>query len=153
MGSTEAIAWFNSTKYSNTILRTFAIWAGSGYYIVLLFGAFARVPQEIIEASRIEGIGFFRDLWSIYIPIIWPSITTVVLTGCVSIPFGMYMHQLLFTNGQAQTETMALRNFFYLSAGDYYSSSTYSILVSCISAPIVLFAKYVMGKIHESVEI
>lgn len=153
LGSTEPIAWFNSTKYSNIVLWGFSLWAGSGYFIVLLFGAFSRVPKEIVEAARIDGIGFFRELWSIYIPIIWPSITTVVVTGCVTVPFGMYMHQLLFTNGQAQTETIALRNFFMLAGGDYYASGTYSVVLSFISTPVALFAKWGMGKLHDSVEV
>lgn len=153
MKNTEPIAWFNSTKYTNVVLWAYSLWAGSGYYVVLLFGAFARVPQEIVEAARIDGIGFFRELHSIFIPIIWPSITTVVVTGCVGVPFAMYMHQLLFTGGQAQTETIALRNFFMLAGGDYYASGTYSVVTSFISAPIALLAKRIMEKIHEPVEV
>lgn len=153
IGGSEPIAWFNTKHVSNVVLWIFSLWAGSGYYVVLLFGAFARVPREIVEAARLDGIGFFRELWSIYIPIIWSSITTVVLTGVVTVPFGIYMHQLLFTNGQAQTETIALRNFWMLSAGDYYASGTYSVVLSFFSSPIALLAKWGMGKIHEPVEV
>lgn len=153
IGSESVIPWFNSTTYTNPILWVFSIWAGSGYFVVLLYGAFARVPQEIVEAARLDGVSFFRELWSIYIPIIWPSIITVMVTGCVSVPFGMYMHQLLFTGGQAQTETIALRNFFYLAGGDYYSSGTYSVVISLISTPIVLFFKWAMEKVFEPVEV
>lgn len=153
MGTNESIAWFNSTKYSNFVLWGYSLWAGSGYFVVLLFGAFARVPKEITEAAKIDGISYFRELRSIYIPIIWPSITTVVVTGCLTVPFAIYMHQLLFTNGQAQTETIGLRNFYLLANGDYYTAGVLGILITCISTPLTLSVKKLMGKIHENVEV
>ena len=52
---------------------------GVSVVIVLLFaGFFAQMPKELEEAARIDGAGFLRVFWSVYLPLAEPVLATGV---------------------------------------------------------------------------
>jgi raffinose/stachyose/melibiose transport system permease protein len=54
-----------------------------GYYLpfgVLLFvGALRTIPRQIDEAAQVDGAGTFRVFFSIYLPLLRPAVTSVVI--------------------------------------------------------------------------
>jgi len=63
------------------------LWALAGPYIgfalpisiLILRGAFAEVPVELLEAARIDGCGPFRILWHVALPLVRPALATVFI--------------------------------------------------------------------------
>jgi len=53
---------FANSKTAFIMLLVYQFWLGMGTNIMLLSGAMARVPQEVLEAAKIDGVGFFRSL-------------------------------------------------------------------------------------------
>ena len=144
--------WLNDERYAMSILYLYSIWVGIGYNAVLMWGAMTRVPTEIIESAHLDGVGFFREFFNITLPIMWPTLSMILLTS-VNTPFAMYMHSLLLTNGQAQTGTLGLMVITTLRGGNMYYSAAISILLSVISIPLMLLVKKFLGKIYEDVEV
>ena len=58
------------TTATNTIIF-YTFWAGLGINMLILLGAFGRIPESIIDAGKIDGCGWLRELWSITVPLIW----------------------------------------------------------------------------------
>ncbi len=54
---------------------------GSAWNVFLMRQAFMGIPQDLVDAAHIDGAGFFRIYWSIFIPLGMPIITTVALLG------------------------------------------------------------------------
>ena len=50
--------------------------AGGG---MIIASAYMRIPNEIFEASKIEGCGFWRETFQIALPCIWPTFSTLLL--------------------------------------------------------------------------
>ena len=57
---------------------------GSAFGIFLLRQAFRQVPQELEDASRLEGLGVLARVWRVYVPLARP---TYVAYGLVSVSF------------------------------------------------------------------
>lgn len=57
---------------------------GSPYAIFLLRQNFRAVPQEILDAAKLDGAGFWRQLWSIVLPMSRPILVTLLLITVVS---------------------------------------------------------------------
>lgn len=144
--------WLNDERYAMGILYVFSIWVGIGYNAVLMWGAMTRVPTEIVESAHLDGVGFFREFFHITLPIMWPTLSMILLIS-VNTPFAMYMHSLLLTNGQAQTGTLGLMVITTLRSGNMYYSASISILLSLVSIPLMLLVKKLLGKIYEDVEV
>jgi len=57
---------------------------GSPYAIFLLRQNFQAVPQDVLDAARLDGAGHWRTLWSVMLPMNRPILATLVLITVVS---------------------------------------------------------------------
>jgi multiple sugar transport system permease protein len=57
-----------------------AFWTGAGGWIVVMYGALNNIPDEILEAARMDGAGPWKSAWHIQIPIIgkWIAYMTIL---------------------------------------------------------------------------
>jgi multiple sugar transport system permease protein len=57
-----------------------AFWTGAGGWIVVMYGALNNIPDEIIEAARMDGAGPWKSAWYIQIPMIskWIAYMTIL---------------------------------------------------------------------------
>ena len=76
LGSNETGIW---------MMVIYTLWTGVGVNMIMFTGAMNRVPQEIFESARMDGIGFFREVFNIVLPLIWPTVTTMVVFSMVGI--------------------------------------------------------------------
>jgi multiple sugar transport system permease protein len=47
-----------------------AFWTGAGGWIVVMYGALNNIPDEVLEAARVDGAGRWQSAWHIQIPMI-----------------------------------------------------------------------------------
>ncbi|WP_330175973.1 sugar ABC transporter permease [Streptomyces sp. NBC_01498] len=52
------------------ILMLIAFWTGAGGWMVVMYGALNNIPDEVLEAARMDGAGPWRTAWHIQIPMI-----------------------------------------------------------------------------------
>ena len=68
------LGWLNTFK--PLILPAFF---GSAFFIFLFRQFFLGIPKELEEAARIDGAGYLRIWWTIFLPLSWPVIATVTV--------------------------------------------------------------------------
>lgn len=151
----EAPLFLADSDYALGVIIFYTIWSGFGVNIILFQGAMSRIPPEIIEAGKIDGVGMTRELFQIVTPLVWPTISTVVVLAFVGI-FSSSGEILLFTKGLYDTYTISYW-IFELVQGikgtvNLEYASTVGIFFSVIALPIVLLVKRGLEKITESVE-
>lgn len=66
------LGWLNTFK--PLILPAFF---GSAFFVFLFRQFFLGIPKELEEAARIDGAGYLRIWWTIFMPLSWPVIATV----------------------------------------------------------------------------
>ncbi len=77
-----------------TIIYVFSILMGLGTNVILMSGAMLRIPQEIPEALQIDGCSYFREMFSVTVPLIMPTITTWAIAIFTSV-FGFMLQPML----------------------------------------------------------
>jgi raffinose/stachyose/melibiose transport system permease protein len=80
-----------------------------GYMMVIYIAGIQNIPGDVIEASQIDGAGFWRRLFRVTLPMVAGSITIcsfLTLSNC----FKLYDQNLALTNGAPDhgTEGLAL---------------------------------------------
>lgn len=68
----------------NTIWALVIPEAVAVYNIVLLLNFFRAIPKEMEEAGFIDGAGYWKSLWAIYVPLSMPAIATLILFSAVT---------------------------------------------------------------------
>lgn len=96
-----------------------AAMGGSPLFVLLYFWAFRRVPRELIESARLEGVGAVGAWWRVGLPLVVP--TTVVVGVLAFLLFwGDYISPTLYLrSGDWFTLTVGLRQLQQLDRSDW----------------------------------
>ena len=71
---------------------------------------YAEVPNELIEAGKIDGAGFFRLYWHVLLPISLPGFVVVIIWQFTQIWNEFLFGVTIITNPENQPITVALQN-------------------------------------------
>ena len=52
---------------------------GSSFYISMLRQFFLNIPQDLIEAARVDGANYYRIYWQIMLPLVRPALLSVAI--------------------------------------------------------------------------
>lgn len=150
--ASNAPSYLTDPRYSNIMLYIYTISFGFGYNAILLWGAMTRIPTELVEAAKLDGANTFYEFIHITIPVIWQTLSMVIVITCM-VPFTIYMQPLIIAfNGQAETTTIALLSIQELTANPYYSAAI-SVMIACVSIPFIFIVKKILNKVYPIVEV
>jgi alpha-glucoside transport system permease protein len=71
------VAWLDQKPWNNFMLMVIMIWMQTGFAMVVLSAAIKSIPDEIIEAARIDGASELQVFRRIVVPSIAPTIVVV----------------------------------------------------------------------------
>ena len=114
------VAWLNERPWNNGLLMVIMIWMQTGFAMVVLSAAIKSIPDEIIEAARIDGASEWQIFRHITIPSILPTVVVVTTYMVIS---ALKVFDIVFAMGRAEsngTEVVAERmiNWFFVSSHD-----------------------------------
>lgn len=132
----------------------YVVWTGLGYNILLVTGAVFRIPESIFESAQIEGCGFFREFFSLVVPLIGSTITMLFVTGTASVLTTMGPILILTPNGGPERSTGTIAWYIYdqVALNEYFFPSALGLVFTVICMPIVLIVKKVLEKIFPDVD-
>ncbi|HSJ49981.1 MAG TPA: sugar ABC transporter permease [Actinomycetota bacterium] len=73
----DPVRWLDIQPWNNLMLMVIMVWMQTGFAMVVLSAAIKAIPDEIIEASRIDGASEMQVFWRIIVPSIVPTIVVV----------------------------------------------------------------------------
>jgi alpha-glucoside transport system permease protein len=95
----------------NTIMLIIVgIWIWTGFCMTILSAALKSVPDEIIEAARVDGASEWRVFANIMVPIILPTITVVITTMVINV-LKLFDIVYVMTGGNFGTDVIAVRMY------------------------------------------
>ena len=147
--------WFANIRTAWGMVLAYSLWAGIGYNVLLLTGAFSRVPTDIVESAKLDGIGFWRELWSITLPLISSTINTLIILGTTSV-LTTFLQPMLLTGGGPNNSTYTI--MYYVTAmvksgaNGVCSAATLGVFVSIIAIPLLLGLRKVLNKLLPAIE-
>jgi ABC-type sugar transport system permease subunit len=151
-GQEVAIEWVVDEQYSMFTILFYTVWTGFGGNIVMLTGAIHRIPEDVIEYGKLEGISMTRELFSIVIPLMWPTISMTIVTSFAGI-FGATGSILLFTPNLDQTFTFGYWIYDQVRRyQSYYIPSALGLIFTVIAYPLCLLVRKLVTSIWSDVE-
>ena len=116
----EPVAWIQVQPWNNLFLMVIMVWMQTGFAMVVLSAAIKSIPDEIIEAARIDGASELQVFRRIMIPSILPTIVVVATYMVIN---ALKVFDIVFVMGSAETnhtEVIAERmiDWFFISNND-----------------------------------
>jgi alpha-glucoside transport system permease protein len=135
----EPVAWIDLQPWNNLLLMVIMVWMQTGFAMVVLSAAIKAIPDEIIEAARIDGASEMQVFRRIIVPSILPTIA-VVTTYMVINALKVFDIIFVMTGGQSGTEVIAERmiRWFFISAHDGRGAAIAVVLFVAI-VPVMIW--------------
>jgi alpha-glucoside transport system permease protein len=132
-------AWITIPYLNSFLLMMILVWVQTGFAMVIMSAALRGIPEETLEAARIDGANEFRQFFDIMIPQIWGTIIVVWTTITITV-LKVFDIVYAMTNGDFQTQVLA--NLMYrwmFIAGDYGRGSTIAVILMLAVTPVMIW--------------
>jgi ABC-type sugar transport system permease subunit len=139
----------NSKKW---LVWVFCVWAGIGYDVILLTAGMSRIPRDILESCKMDGVNPFKEFFRIIVPLTWPTITTLFVFGMMSV-FNVTFQPFFITGESANsaTETIGMNIYFASQGSAKNIPATMGLICSLVGAPIICLVRWGMNKCFKNV--
>lgn len=146
-----------STQFANYTIWAKLLWASFTGDIIIWGGAYARIPDSVLEAAKLDGVGWVREIVSIIVPLIWPTFIlkyVILFSGIFSSSGDVF----LLTQGEYGTNTFA--NWMYMQvyqnrgsvlSNAYNYLAAVGLLVTAVAITISTSIRKIANKINEGV--
>ena len=95
----DAVDWLGSSSTSLLSLIAVQLWATFGMSVLIFMAGLSTVPDDIVEAARIDGARFWQRLFLIVIPSLRPIIEFVAVVTTIGVLTSMFGLIYVLTGG------------------------------------------------------
>ena len=143
--------FFSRPDTATTMIVLYTIWTGFSSNILLFVGAMTRIPIEVFEAAKLEGCKPGREFISIVFPLIWPTISTMLILSFTGL-FNASGPILLFGADSATLKTTTISYWIFKEVyeggmGGINAVSATGLCFTVVAVPLILFVRWVAEKV------
>lgn len=138
IGITHPPGWLSTTDTSMLAIDIIWVWFMLGYNMIIYLAALQEIPEELLEAAKIDGAKPWQIMGRIVWPLVSPTTFLLLVTGLImSIKtFGIIQ---AITQGGPGNSTTVLSLFIYQNAFRYYEMGYASAISWSLFAIILIF--------------
>jgi alpha-glucoside transport system permease protein len=100
------VSWLTGEPLNTILLIVILFWGQTGFAMVIISAALRGVPDEMLEAGRIDGASEWQIFQRLIVPTIWPTIVTVATTIAI-LTLKIYDIVIAMTGGNFNTQVIA----------------------------------------------
>ena len=134
------MAWLQEQPWNNLLLMVIMVWMQTGFAMVVLSAAIKSIPDEILEAARIDGASELQVFRRIIVPTILPTIVVVTTYMVIN---ALKVFDIVFVIGSPEangTVVIAERmiDWFFISNHDGRAAAIAVVLFVAI-VPVMIW--------------
>lgn len=136
----------------------YTIFMGFGTQVLMYVSTMSGIDVSVQEAARLDGANYLKELWYITIPLIFPTISTFILTGIAGI-FNNQGNLFSFGGNNVPGKIQTLGYYMYSELQQNSTNATawpylsaISLIFTFIVAPVTFLVRYLLNKFGPKVE-
>ncbi|MGE6574972.1 carbohydrate ABC transporter permease [Paenibacillus xylanexedens] len=138
IGITSPPGWLSTTEWSMYAIDIIWIWFMLGYNMIIYLAALQEIPEELIEAARIDGARPWQTIRQVIWPLVSPTTFLLLITGLIMTIKNFGIIQAI-TQGGPGNSTTVLSLFIYQNAFRYYEMGYAAAISWALFAIIMVF--------------
>ena len=131
--------WLLNTPWNTFFLIVIMIWIQAGFAMTVLSAAIKAIPDDIVEAARLDGVGALGMFRHITVPSIRPALIVVLTTIAIGT---LKVFDIVRTATGGQFDTNVVANEFYsqtFRASNQGLGAALAVLLFVLVVPIVVY--------------
>ncbi|WP_413988672.1 carbohydrate ABC transporter permease [Labrys okinawensis] len=111
----DAIAWLKDIHWSMPALAITTIWWTVNTNMIIFLAALQDIPDEILDAAKVDGAGALARFWHITLPLLRPAMALVTALTIIS-GWRVFGQAYVMTQGGPEASTFVIVQYIYLTA-------------------------------------
>ncbi|WP_178024264.1 sugar ABC transporter permease [uncultured Paenibacillus sp.] len=146
------INWYSEPKYWPYLLVIIQMWKTAGYGSIVYIAFIAGIDKSIYEAAKIDGAGKLKQIWTITLPLLKPTVVILTLMSIGRIfnsDFGLF-YQVPMNAGALYSTTQTIDTYVYralMQVNDIGMSAAAGLYQSLVGFGLVMLANAIVKKI------
>lgn len=140
----QPVAWLINPATNNFALIFVGVWTVAGFCMVILSAGLRGIPEEILEAARVDGATEVQSFWRITLPLMMPIVVVVATTMAIN-ALKVFDIVYVMTNGNYNTDVIAnqmYKQLFITRDGGRASAIAVVLLLTIIPVMIANINRY-----------
>lgn len=130
-------AWTINEAFNNFALIAVYVWMWTGFSMVIISAALKGIPDDVIEAAKIDGASRWTMFWRVTVPMIAPTLGVVTTTMIINI-LKIFDVVYVMTGGNYSTSVVAMEFYNQLfNFGNYGVASALAVLLTIVILPVM----------------
>lgn len=137
------------------IITAFTVWISFGAQVLVYSGAMDQIPEEMLEAGKLDGANSFTEFTRLIIPYIIPTVSTFVIVGVATIftnqnnlysfygdnligvdkTIGYYLYYLVSSSGAGMSK--------------YCYASFLGLVSTCVAVPLTFLVRRLLERVGD----
>ena len=145
-------------EYKFPTILFYNVFMSFGTSVLMYTGAMSRIPDGVIEAGEIDGVGPLREFFTLVLPLIAPTVSTFLITGVAGL-FTADAHLYAFFGEGASEKVQTLGYYLFIQVMsenstliNYPYAAAAGLALAFVAAPLTLLVRYVLEKVIPAVE-
>lgn len=154
---TDLPSFFVDISSAFPTILAYNVWAGFGGQIIVYISTMSRIPSELTEVGKIEGMNLWQEFKYLTFPMIYSTISTylVIATSAIFVNqaslFNFYGNE-----APAYTQTFGYYLFVTVLKSDGYDAyplaAAMGLCFTAVSIPLVYFVSWLLNRYDPEVE-
>ena len=148
----EPVAWFQDRWLAFGTYLITEMWLAYPFMVIITVSALQAVPQELVDAAKVDGAGYFHRFWHVTLPAIKrPVMFAAILTASAS--FTQFLIPYVFNRGGPgrSNELIILYGYREAFSYDQYGAGAAIMLTAVVFIAIFMLVAVWKGRLAEGV--
>ena len=133
------VSWLTGEPLNTILIIIILVWGQTGFAMVILAAALKGVPDEQLEAGRIDGASEWQIFQRIILPSIWPTVVTVATTIAI-LTLKIFDVVATMTGGNFGTNVIATLQYKQMfTFFDYGRGSALAVILLIAVTPVIWY--------------
>jgi len=132
--------WLGSSSTALPSLIVMTVWRNMGFSMVIFLAGLQAIPDEVREAARVDGAGRVRELRSITVPLLRPTMAFAAITTTIGY-LNFFEEPFVMTDGGPLNSTLSVSMHMYRQGfryGHYGYASAIAFVIVIIVALLTM---------------
>ena len=148
----ERIDFMTQAYMFPSIVVWSGVWQSIGWSTIIYMSALAGVPEEMLEAARIDGANRLQIIWYMNLPTIMPTIITMLILSCGSLLSLGFEKVYLLQNSLNLDRSQIIATYVYqvgLVGAQFSYSSAIGLFNNLINIALLLLVNAISKRVAQ----
>lgn len=144
----DPISFFSAENALNTVI-VLCVWQWTPFLFLILLSGLQSLPEEVMEAARVDGAGWLRQIWSFKIPLMKPFFQVAGIFGLINL---LKVFGIIFVTTQGGPGVASANLPYYVYRTAFYDwqvgrSAAISVVMVILTLIIITFFFRTQGEV------